>query len=149
MTDKDPAARPTAADVGVAVTGLAEAPPPVATPVVPHSMSATSDSTTIAFPPDSAFPEEMPRPNGAPLEQRAAATQVLRIPKGGGAARTGLRRRLWPLVAAALAAVVLAVLIVVVASSDDGKQAPPTPSYPTVPGQLGSHLRELQQEVAP
>jgi serine/threonine protein kinase len=146
MIDKDPAARPTAADVGVAVTGLAQAPPRAPSPAPDRPV--TADTATTAFPAASAFPEEMPAPRGAPVEQHASTTQLLPIPRSAARARRRPRRR-WPLIAAAATAAVLAVLIAVVANSGGGRGGPTTPSYPAVPGQLGSHLHQLQQEVTP
>jgi hypothetical protein len=143
MTDRDPAARPSAADIGVLVTGLADAPPPVASSTaVPDPIAADALATT-AFPAPDAFPEErLRRP-----QAESTATQLL--PAAGVADRPRRPRRVWGLVAAALAAVLLVVVIAVVTSSSGGDLGPATPTYPSVPGQLGSHLRELQHEVTP
>jgi serine/threonine protein kinase len=145
MTERDPTARPTAADVGIAVTGLAAATD--APTDTPAAASASEAMTTVLIP--ASVPHEtMPHQPDAWLAQPASSTRVLPAASGPPPAGTRSRRRLWALIAAALAAVVAAVIVAVTAGSDDAGP-PPTPAYPTVPGQLGSDLRQLQQDVAP
>ena len=110
MTDSDPAARPSAADIGVLVTGLADAPPPVATRTPAPHPAGVDALTTTAFPSAGAFPEEL-RPPAGP---HSNATQMLPVATAATRAAPQRRsRRVWGLVAAGLAAVLLIVVIAV------------------------------------
>ena len=135
MTDRSPAGRPGAAEIGVAVTGLAAAPTPESTPT-------SVISATAGLRPDE------------PVEARddsPAATRVLPVVEAAGGAPVRQRRmRLpgWVFGAAAALAVLVVVIVLGLSASSSVKTAPP-PTYPSVPGQLGSHLRQLQQDVTP
>jgi hypothetical protein len=72
---------------------------------------------------------------GTPSAQRERPQWVTRL------------ARPWLLVAAL--AVVLIVVIAVATSGGPTVHPPRSPAYPSVPGPLGSHLRQLQQDVAP
>jgi tRNA A-37 threonylcarbamoyl transferase component Bud32 len=76
-----------------------------------------------------------------------ATTRVL--PTAPSAERTSTRRavRPWMLVAAAAGAVV-ATVIAVAAAQGGGGSTPDSPVYPSVGGQLGRDLRQLEQDVA-
>jgi serine/threonine protein kinase len=139
MTHRDPGARPGAAEVGVAVTGLAEAPVP------------DSTATAVLRAPAPVVDDVAP----APVEP---ATQVLPITDLPGVVDAGDDRRLPRLrnpaaVALAAAVVLLFVLGFALAATDGGGTPRPnpatSPSYPSVPGPLGTHLRQLQRDVAP
>jgi hypothetical protein len=91
----------------------------------------------------------------APVEP---ATQVLPITDLPGVVDAGDERRLPRLrnpaaVALAAAVVLLFVLGFALAATDGGGTPRPnpatSPSYPSVPGPLGTHLRQLQRDVAP
>jgi serine/threonine protein kinase len=141
MTDRQASGRPGAAEVGVAVTGLAEAPVPdsVATSAMPTRDESWPDTSLSIF--DDAAPRDelsqtriMPTV-GQPPAQRARPAWITQL------------SRPW-LLAAALV-VVLIVIIAVLTSGDPVVSPPRSPAYPTVPGQLGNHLRQLQQDVTP
>jgi serine/threonine protein kinase len=109
MTDTDPAARPSAAKVGVAVAGLGDAPQP-----------------------------------------QLAATQVLPTPAPATApARAATRSGLRPGVLLATLFVLVVLVVVALTASNQAGTPTPGPVYPSVPGQLGSDLRQLQRDVAP
>ena len=141
MTDRHASGRPGAAEIGVAVTGLADAP-------VPDSTVTAAMSTPAADRPDTApaiFDEPEPAEGlsqtrilptvASPVAQRARAQWVAQLSNR------------W-LLGVALA-VVLIVIIAVATSGNPVVSPPRAPSYPSVPGQLGGHLRQLQQDVTP
>jgi serine/threonine protein kinase len=137
MTDREPIGRPGAAEVGVAVTGLAPAPAPDAT-------------ATAVLRSDPGFegPGRAPATSDPP-------TQVLPITDLPGVVDGTDERRLPRLRNPAAFAVAVGVLLLFVlgfalAATDSGSTVrPPTPAYPSVPGQLGSHLRQLETDVGP
>lgn len=151
MVERDPAARPGAAEVAVALTGLAAAAPAGA--YADLSDEAPADAATTALPVvDADRPSSMP-----------AATRVLEIPPEAVPDPAGEppppivvtphHRRIGRSAVAVIGAVLLfAIVIAVIAAATSGGGSPihaPTPSYPTVPGQLGTDLQKLQQEVHP
>ncbi|MDT4936427.1 MAG: eukaryotic-like serine/threonine-protein kinase [Pseudonocardiales bacterium] len=146
MLERDPGRRPTAAEVSVALTGLTA----VARP------AADTDTTTIPVV-DDIRPAIGPDPGDDDGELGPNPTRVLEIPQSAGASRARrmpepVRRRPppWRAIVAAAVLVLLIVLIVVTASNTSlpTPSAPP-PAYPTAPGQLGTDLRDLQQQVQP
>jgi serine/threonine protein kinase len=143
MTDRDPIGRPGAAEIGVAVTGLADAPNPEATATTVIRVQREPD---------------VPQPQAADVadfdEESPAATRVLPVVDAPAArpARTRRRARLpmgW--IAAVLAALAIVVIVVVsaLAASSSSLKTVPGPAYPSVSGPLGSHLRQLQRDVTP
>lgn len=80
-------------------------------------------------------------------------TRVLRVSdlQPAQAPRTARRSPLRPglIIGAVAAALVLIFIIAYVSSGGTGSAPPTTPQYPSVGGQLGDHLRQLQQDVAP
>jgi serine/threonine protein kinase len=143
MTDRDPLGRPGAAEIGVAVTGLADAPNPEATPTTVIRVDPGPD-------------QQPPAPQHAAhlVDESPAATRILPVLEPTAAAPKQRRRR--PHIPAAwiggvLAALAIAVIVVVavLANSGPGITTKPAPSYPNVSGPLGAHLRQLQQDVAP
>jgi serine/threonine protein kinase len=131
MTDRDALGRPGAAEVGVAVTGLAEAPLPDSTATAVLSTAAAAD-----FEP-------------APAEELPATRVLPVVGQPPEPARRRRRVRPWALAAAALAVLILAIGIALAASDNGSSVQTPAPAYPTVPGPLGSHLRQLELDVAP
>jgi serine/threonine protein kinase len=122
MTHRDPAQRPSAAAAAAALSNVAAgAPGP--------SASAVAGAPTLALPPVAA------RGSTRPLQ-----VVVARRP-----------RRRW-LLAAALLVAALIVVVVVIATHRSRTPATSTvrpPAYPSVPGQLGTDLRQLQGQVQP
>jgi serine/threonine protein kinase len=125
MTDPRQDARPSAADVWRTAVGMAEVPVDVAETRLLPAVPASSGTQLL--------------PTGT-----ASSTAPSGVPRRV--------RRLWLLVAAMVALVVfVTVLAVATGGNGDGGGAAPTPgpTYPLVPGQLGSHLQQLQGDVAP
>jgi serine/threonine protein kinase len=125
MTAPDTAQRPSAAQTAQALSRLAvQAPEPSA------SMIAAAQTQMLPIVPTPGSTERLPA---------AVATVAARRPvwwRWAGAA----------LVVAALAVVVL------IATHKSSSPSPSTgrpPAYPSVPGQLGTHLQELQKQVQP
>lgn len=152
MTDRDPIGRPGAAEIGVAVTGLADAPNPESTPTtviraqpeadVPHRPAvvetfdedapAATRVLPVIEPPASPPPAKQRRPRREP--RRPERT---RIPTS------------WIAGTLAALAIVVIVIAAALATSSSSINTVPRPAYPTVSGPLGSHLRQLQQDVSP
>jgi serine/threonine protein kinase len=136
MTDRHPTGRPGAAEIGVAVTGLAEAPTPDAT--------ATAVVAAAEAPPadvDAAPEEELSQTRLLPIVNAPSA--MPRTPSW----RARLAR---PWVIATAAAVLLIILIAAVTASNPiTEKRQPGSAYPSVSGTLGTHLRQLQQDVGP
>ncbi|PWC05486.1 serine/threonine-protein kinase [Agromyces badenianii] len=160
MTAREPAARPSALEVAMTASRLDGPARPLARPVAPPAASASASASVSA---DPAATE--------PLEASDAPTVVM--PAGTGA-RTGTgtddavaaravaaamhsaprpsRRWMRPAIAVILLAVIAvgAVLLVppVVASLTDPPTAPAEP-LPSLPGELGVHLEQLDEAVTP
>jgi hypothetical protein len=130
MTNRQPGMRPGAAEVGAQVTGLAGGAPPS------RASDADAAATAVVGP----VPATDAHAPGTP-----STTRVL--PSMPAPTRPA-RRRPWAFIAAGIAAVMVFAVVVVLATSGDGGQAPSVPTYPTVSGPLGSHLQQLQQDVA-
>jgi serine/threonine protein kinase len=125
MTQLDPQARPAAAEITTYIGEFTDAPIGNLEPAIVGPPSDPDVDHTRVLP-----ATDMP-PAAAPLSVR--------------------RNLLRPgMLIGALAAVLVLIFIIAYASSGNSGSAPPTtPQYPTVGGQLGSHLRQLQQDVAP
>jgi serine/threonine protein kinase len=148
MTDLDPGNRPAASEIvghvggtlGSQASGVAEATAP---PVIDEA------------------PTAMAMPVAEPPVADADQTRVLPTVGGGGTVGTPLTGRrsgqrrvgFGPAVILLLAAVLLVVIFIVSynASSNDSGPAVrgPAPGYPSVSGQIGEHLRQLQQDIQP
>lgn len=125
MTDRDPDVRPTASVAAQALARLAD--------VAEAGRSLTDQPTAVT--------EIATRALNAPRP-----TMLLPAPRPAGRRVPGTR---WLRMAAAAAALV-AVLIVVLASSRHGGSSgnpAPAPSYPSVSGPTGAHLRQLEGTV--
>ncbi|HSP38807.1 MAG TPA: serine/threonine-protein kinase, partial [Frankiaceae bacterium] len=120
MTQPDPAQRPSAAQAADELARLAARLPQALATAAPGA------STQVL-----------------PIAVAAGSTELL----PAGSAR---RPHWWRWLAAALVA---AALVVVVVLATQHKRATPStvrpPAYPSVPGQLGIHLHELQKQVQP
>lgn len=136
MTELDPNARPAAAEIASYVGGLGEPGPTIGT---------EPDATTVI----STAPAAVP----APAEPETDHTAVLRVselpPTAPPVAAPRSLLRPAVLIGGLAAVLVLIFVIAYVASNDNSTVLPTTPHYPSVSGQLGSHLRQLQRDVAP
>jgi hypothetical protein len=91
----------------------------------------------------------MPPPPGDPDIDHTRVLRVSDLPPGA-APVPGRRRGIRPaMLIGALAAVLVLIFVIAYVSSGDSSIPPTTPHYPSVGGPLGSHLRQLQQDVAP
>ncbi|MDT4959332.1 MAG: eukaryotic-like serine/threonine-protein kinase [Pseudonocardiales bacterium] len=120
MTQPDPAHRPSAAQTASALSTLAVRAP-------------ESSASRIAGAQTQVLPVVLAQGSTAPVP-------VVRARRSVG----------WAWVGAAL--VVVAALVVAVLIASHKTSAPSTvrpPAYPSVPGQLGTHLQELQKQVQP
>jgi serine/threonine protein kinase len=128
MTALEPSARPSAAEVATHVGWL-------------------SGATTTVI--NTAGPPAMPPPPGDPDIDHTRVLRVSDLPPGA-APVPGRRRGIRPaMLIGALAAVLVLIFVIAYVSSGDSSIPPTTPHYPSVGGPLGSHLRQLQQDVAP
>lgn len=126
MTDLDPNGRPAAADIATHVGWLSGATTVISTAPAPADEPPGADVDHTAVLPVTGVPPAAPR-LATPRHLMRPAVLI------GG-----------------LAAVLVLIFIIAYASSGDSGSVPPTtPHYPTVTGQLGTHLRQLQQDVAP
>jgi serine/threonine protein kinase len=141
MTDRSPTARPTTEQVVAALSWLSTGP---------SSLSAGPSSL-------SAGPSHLSAPAAGSAQAGTAATAVLDAGGGGPGStallpaplpgRTGAvrSRGVYLAATAALVVAVLLALLVGALSSHRGSGAPsPAPSYPSVPGPLGSHFKQLE-----
>lgn len=171
MTTRDPAARPTALDVALAAQSLDVSTSATAAAVVPASdPSAAQDHTRIltsqaggigaAVAADAAGDDTRPATVPEHDDDATAATRVL--PGAIAAAaddgsstrprtRGGHRMPRW-LAPAAIATVLVAIVAVLVpgliGALGGGAEPAPTPTpLPTVPGDLGVHLEQLEEAV--
>jgi serine/threonine protein kinase len=139
MTDAEPGNRPSATEIGVVATGLGSDPQEAGR--IPDAF----DSDTAPLGPA----------DRVPAAADPAATRVLPTAEPAGAWPGRIRRRrrfrTWTAVAGVAAAAVVIAIIVAVATSIGGPGAgpPASPTYPSVPGKLGTDLHQLQQDVAP
>lgn len=126
MTRLEPPARPAAAEITTYLGQFGDAPTDTMQPAVAAAPPPDPDVDHTRVLPVGAIP-----PAHAPL---ATHRKLLRPAT----------------VIAALAALLVLIFVIAYAASNGGGGAPPTsPQYPSVGGQLGSHLRQLQQDVAP
>jgi eukaryotic-like serine/threonine-protein kinase len=126
MTDLDPGVRPAAAEIATHISWLSGATTVIAT-----------DPASATEPPD-------------PAAHHTRVMPVAELPPP--AKRPAARRRpMRPatVVGAVAALLVLIFVIAYLVSGSDGGAPPITPQYPSVGGTLGSHLRQLQQDVGP
>jgi serine/threonine protein kinase len=125
MTARDPGLRPTASAAAQALTGLAERAE--TGPSIGDRATALTQVVTDA---DDAPPGTLLLPN-----RPAPGRRITRLR--------------WPWVAAAgtvLALLLIVVLVNVGHGSSSGSPSP-APNYPTVPGPIGTHLRQLEGAV--
>ncbi|MDT4893381.1 MAG: eukaryotic-like serine/threonine-protein kinase [Pseudonocardiales bacterium] len=132
MFSRDPARRPGAAEVAVALTGLAAVPNPTA--------ALTEAVAAEAAPPPDSGPQRTQVLEIPPAEVRAAPRPYR--PRGGS-------RRAVILVAAVWVVLIAVVIAVVVGTSGSTSSPAPRPAYPSVTGKLGTDLQHLQQAVQP
>lgn len=121
MTAREPADRPTASEAAEALTD--------------PFLGVDQQSTALLT---------------APLVDAAEVPETRVLDQPESSVVEWLRRlpRRWIMVAAALALLVVSVGVIVGTGSDQ-VAAPPSPTYPVIPGQLGVHLKQLEHEVAP
>ncbi|MEP7021144.1 MAG: serine/threonine-protein kinase [Pseudonocardiales bacterium] len=131
MTLPDPAQRPTAEQVVGALSSLPEQPA-----AVPASMIADAQTQVLPVAAGS---------NSTKLLPSAGAIQPLT--RAGAAARRPVRWA-WLTAAAVLAALIVVVALITSRDPSSLSTVRP-PAYPSVPGQLGTHLQELQRQVQP
>ncbi|MFN2517452.1 MAG: serine/threonine-protein kinase [Jatrophihabitantaceae bacterium] len=124
MTHPDPGERPCAAETAQALTPLATQPAQVPT-------RAVADARTQAL----------------PVAAGHGSTRFLPALAGSSALPAHSERRWWWLVAALVGAALVIVLVLIATH----RSSPSTvgPAYPSVPGQLGTHLQQLQKAVQP
>jgi serine/threonine protein kinase len=166
MTTRQPALRPTAAEVAFMLRQLAAAPlvdeelaktlamPPVTAPTVQHP-AATAPAIATASPTASAEPAERTPANAGPnarLAETAPASHVQSATAPSTAtsaepARTGWRSGTVIAAAIALILVVAGIAINLATPTADAGSAPT--QYPAVEGDLGTHLEQLQRTVEP
>jgi serine/threonine protein kinase len=119
MTDLDPAARPTTGEIAAALTALEFETFPTAT------VSPTQQTSVLSVAPP-------------------ASTSVLPVPADDDWSVPRPRRWLTPARVAAMIAAVLVVIIAISVSGGSSFPVPPKPAFPSVSGQLGSDLRQLE-----
>ncbi|WP_153506592.1 serine/threonine-protein kinase [Cumulibacter manganitolerans] len=173
MTDADPSGRPTADRVAqaLAAIGAEGGPPSIAgaggpaetdVPTVAAVRPADAGAPTVALTGLPGIGSSAPAVAGAAdVAEPASATKVLGHDEAAADGTVQLRRRRTPrlssrprwlpaaVVAAAVLAVVLAVVLLSTARDGSSGSSSPTspPSYPTVPGPIGTHLRQLEEAV--
>jgi serine/threonine protein kinase len=131
MTTQAPEVRPTAADVRAdlqALTGERTTHPPL-TPT--RALPLGHATSGLA-------------PAGAGTQDTSQVVDTTRLRP---VSRVLTGRPWWVAVAGAVLAAVLAVVVVSAATADHGTAPSPPPAYPSVPGQLGRDLHQLQQAV--
>ncbi|MEJ3404596.1 serine/threonine-protein kinase [Rathayibacter sp. YIM 133350] len=160
MTARDPAARPTALEVGERLRAGVASAAGVAVRVTDETGEGTQAyaptrvlpaSKASSAPPTAATelladPDPATADQGVPHSDSTAPTTPHR-PAAGPLARLSLRARV--ILAAALAVLVIAGGIGIWASTQSPSDAPARVDYPTVDGQLGKHLERLQKSVKP
>jgi hypothetical protein len=163
MTRLDPAKRMSAADVAVAARRIARA-----AEHAPDLGGTGADETVVepappVTPPASTMPETAAMTMAYPEETTDAAdeapTERVARTRGGGAtaavaaaAATGHRVRRRLIVAASAVLIAAAATVGAIAwggASSPQPSAPPASPYPSVPGTLGTHLKQLQDSVRP
>ncbi|MFC8501011.1 serine/threonine-protein kinase [Pedococcus sp. NPDC057267] len=130
MTTQTPQARPTAAEVRAALQPLTSDRPG-------HQRPAPTKSLPLG-PATSRFAAATgPAEDTSQVVDRSRLRPVARV----------LASRLWWLAAVAVLAVATTVLMLSLVATDHGTARTPPPAYPSVPGQLGRDLHQLQQAV--
>jgi len=151
MTDIRPTARPDAGDIATVVSGLTGR---AAAPAAPQAETAdepmiVTDQVPVAEPPPPAagqLPVAEPPPAA---DQTRVLLPAAALPGPLQPPRRRSRLRPSVLIGVAAAVLVLIVVIALASSGEGGAPLPVSPSYPSVGGQLGGHLRQLQQDVSP
>lgn len=140
MTAREPADRPTASEAAAALADPAlggDSQEATASPTAPL-FDAEPKQETLVFerPEPDTFEAVTMRVPGSSFRESAAFEWLRNVPRS------------WMVMA--VAALVLLVVVAWAIASGGGRPAtaPPAPSYPGVPGQLGVHLKQLQHEVA-
>ena len=141
MTDRDAIARPGAAEIGVAVTGLAEAPMPDATVTSTMSRADSEADSTLAALFDAAPEGELSQTRVLPTVGEPAGPDE--VP-----AWVAKLKQPWVLIAA-LAVIVIIIITAATSANPITLTHRPAQTYPTVSGPLGTHLHKLQQDVGP
>jgi serine/threonine protein kinase len=159
MTARQPESRPTALEVAVAARALPETPDLApagdgdVTTVLTRVLPREGDEPTRVFPSAGGEPTQVlsnAEESTLVLSTADEATRAMtapataRMPADENRAR--IRPRRWMLVAAAVLVVAIAVTILVITlASPQGTTNAPT--LPSVSGQLGTHLKQLMQNV--
>ncbi|MCU1556158.1 MAG: Serine/threonine-protein kinase PknA [Microbacteriaceae bacterium] len=159
MTARQPESRPTALEVAVAARALPETPDLApagdgdVTTVLTRVLPREGDEPTRVFPSAGGEPTQVlsnAEESTLALSTADEATRAMtapataRMPADENRAR--IRPRRWMLVAAAVLVVAIAVTILVITlASPQGTTNAPT--LPSVSGQLGTHLKQLMQNV--
>jgi len=163
MTTRDPADRLRAADAAVRLRALVAAEPAAATDaptellegaptrLLPTPLTgAGSGAPDSGYQPTAIMPQAEPTPAVAPsaAPPTAATQRYDQVAAPAPAAAPARNRSRRPLVIGSIvvALLALAAVIFVVQPTD---QSPPPPTYPAVDGDLGEHLRQLQESVNP
>ena len=135
MTDLEPSARPAAAEIATHISRLDG-----------DAISRLDGDATTVIRTEPSIATRPPDPD-------ADHTRIMRVaePPQRATGPTTRRRPVPPAVlVGAIAALLVLIFIIAYLVSSSGDGAPPvTPHYPSVSGPLGSHLRQLQQDVAP
>ncbi|GAC1382464.1 MAG: hypothetical protein NVSMB48_13000 [Marmoricola sp.] len=141
LTAREPADRPTATEAAAALadpTLSGDPPDTTATLTAPLLDAGQPQETRVLPPPEPGIDDDVTvRVPGSPLRESAAFVWLRSVPT--------------PWIVLAAAGFILLVVVAWMLASTGGPRAtaPAAPTYPTVPGQLGVHLKQLQGEVAP
>jgi eukaryotic-like serine/threonine-protein kinase len=173
MTDHDPANRPAASEIATHVGGAIDASPvpnpsalpvideaptamamPVvdaSVPVVDASVPGADASAPVAVPSLPVADASVPEADRTRVLPTVGAVPTVGTPPGGPGPRSrGLLRPSVILLAAVALIVVIFIVSYAASSGGDTPTVPgPVPVYPSVSGQIGDHLRQLQQDVQP
>lgn len=153
MTAREPALRPTAAEVAFMLRELATAPrvdeelaqtlalPPVTAPTLEQTAAGTTTE-----PPFGAGMQTPPGTIEPAPEKDAPARDAA---KDATAARAAARWGSLPVIAGAIALILVVAGIAVNLASGSAEPEPAPVQYPAVEGELGSHLEQLQRTVEP
>ena len=137
MTAREPADRPTAAEAAEALAepALSVDPQTTALFTAPPLDTGLWGETRVFEDPDLSDTVTL-RAAGPSFRDSAAFEWLRAVPTR------------WMLLAGA-GAVLVVVVVWAIAGSGGPTARPRTPAYPVVPGQLGTHLKQLEHEVAP
>ncbi|KQZ09568.1 hypothetical protein ASD23_15280 [Agromyces sp. Root1464] len=138
MTAREASARPSALDVAMAAGHLDTTTGSTAPDGAPTALLDASDAPTLVLPTDPA-----PRASDDAIAERAVAAAFQPAPKPS-------RRWLRPTIAVVLLAVIavgIALIVPPAIASLTQPQTAPTETLPTLPGELGVHLEQLEEAV--